>query len=102
MAADGHASGTRFGREHARGAVEFLGSFGLASREHDGRQCLFRHGPPGVRLARHGAHDASVPASLALAGVGGAEAAVWGYRAAFALSAALSLAVLIVAVWKIR
>ena len=45
---------------------------------------------------------ASVPASLALAGVGGAEAAVWGYRAAFALSAALSLAVLIVAVWKIR
>ena len=44
----------------------------------------------------------SVPASLALAGMGGAEAAVWGYRAAFALSAALSLAVLIVAVWKIR
>ena len=26
----------------------------------------------------------SVPASLALAGMGGAEAAVWGYRAAFA------------------
>ena len=44
----------------------------------------------------------SVPASLALTGMGGAEAAVWGYRAAFALSAALSLAVLIVAVWKIR
>ena len=43
----------------------------------------------------------SVPASLALTGMGGAEAAVWGYRAAFALSAALSLAVLIVAVWKI-
>ena len=38
----------------------------------------------------------SVPASLALTGMGGAEAAVWGYRAAFALSAALSLAVLIV------
>ena len=59
MAADGHASGTRFGREHARGAVELLGSFGLASREHDGRQRLFRHGPPGVCLARHGAHDAA-------------------------------------------
>ena len=35
-------------------------------------------------------------------GVGGEEAAVWGYRAAFALSAALSLVVLVAAVWKIR
>lgn len=39
---------------------------------------------------------------LAVAGVGGEEAAVWGYRAAFALSAALSLVVLVAAVWKIR
>lgn len=39
---------------------------------------------------------------LAVAGVGGEEAAVWGYRAAFALSAALSLVVFVTAVWKVR
>lgn len=39
---------------------------------------------------------------IALTGAVGEEATVWGYRAAFALSAALSLVVLVTAVWKIR
>ena len=37
---------------------------------------------------------------IALTGAVGAEAVIWDYRAAFALSAALSL--LVTAVWKIR
>lgn len=59
MAADGHASGTRFGREHARGAVELWGLSGLLPANTMDGQRLFRHGPPGVCLARHGAHDAA-------------------------------------------
>ncbi|WP_269090198.1 hypothetical protein [Adlercreutzia muris] len=39
---------------------------------------------------------------IALTGAVGAEAVIWDYRAAFALSAALSLVVLVTAVWKIR
>ncbi len=44
----------------------------------------------------------AVPAGALSLGADGVSAAVWGYRAAFALSALLSAAVLATALWKVR